>query len=250
MITDWRAKWNGGANVNITGRPTGPRPFVFVQLAPYTGPPTINNRTGVSDSVAFLRAAQMKALNLPNVKMASAIDWGDNLSPYGCIHPRWKTPVGERAALAIAALTYGATATIASEGPYAKSASATQTATGYVVRVTFDSSLTLVPPPQTTPPVAGITPAAARLQCEPGSDSLCASFMVDGVKVAPAAVAIDAGAVVLTVDAGGTNNSTAARDEWASPKQVSYLRANWPVAVVWGNKAPGLPAAPFFINIE
>jgi sialate O-acetylesterase len=250
MITDWRTKWNGGASVNITGRPSGPRPFVFVQLAPYSGPAAINRRTGVADSVALLRAAQMKALLLPNVKMASAIDWGDNESPYGCIHPRWKTPVGERAALAIAALTYSgahagsssrtsSTPSTASEGPVVVTASATHTATGYAVRVVFDSPVTLVPPLQTTPPVAGITPAAARLHCEPGRATECASFMVDGVKVAVDAVAVDAaGAVVLTVAAGAT-----------APKRVSYLQANWPVAVVWGQAAPGLPAAPFFINI-
>jgi sialate O-acetylesterase len=239
MITDWRTKWNGGANVSIKGRPAGPRPFVFVQLAPYTGPPTLNNRTGVSDSVALLRAAQTKALDLENVKMASAIDWGDNLSPFGCIHPRWKTPVGERAALAIAALTYGATAT--SEGPFVKTATAKQTTTGFDVRVVFDSKVTLVAPAQTTPPVAGITPAAARLQCEPGVESLCATFMVDGVKVAPAAVAVDDGDVVLTIVAG--------KGSGAAPMQVSYLQANWAVAAVWGDATPHLPAAPFYIDI-
>jgi len=240
MITDWRTKWNGGANVDIKGRPAGPRPFVFVQLAPYTGPPALNNRTGVSDSVALLRAAQTKALDLENVKMASAIDWGDNLSPFGCIHPRWKTPVGERAALAIAALTYGATAT--SEGPFVKTATAKQTTNGFDIRVVFDRKVSLVAPAQTTPPVAGIIPAAARLQCEPGVESLCATFMVDGVKVAPAAVAIDGGDVVLTIVVAGKGSG-------AAPKQVSYLQANWPVAAVWGSVAPHLPAAPFFINI-
>ena len=231
MITDWREKWNGGGSVTIAGRPTGPRPFVFVQLAAYTGPPSKNNRTGVSDSVALLRAAQTKALALPNVKMASAIDWGDFLSPHGCIHPRWKAPVGERAALAIAALAYGAN--VASEGPFVASASATRTSTGYDVHVVFDSHVTLVPPPQTTAPVVGITPAAARLQCEPGDQTLCASFMVDGIKVAPAAVAVASGVVVLSIAAQ------------SAPQRVSYLQANWAVAVVWGSENPGLPAAPF-----
>eukprot|EP01043_Picozoa_sp_COSAG02_P122310 COSAG02_NODE_59206_length_275_cov_0.573864_1_plen_39_part_10 len=32
MITDWRQKWNGGTSTNA-GRP---KPFLFVELAPYT----------------------------------------------------------------------------------------------------------------------------------------------------------------------------------------------------------------------
>lgn len=32
MITDWREKWNGGTST-VNGRP---KPFLFVELAPYT----------------------------------------------------------------------------------------------------------------------------------------------------------------------------------------------------------------------
>ena len=69
MITDWRAKFNVGTTA-IAGRP---RPFLFVELAPYT--------EGVGEpgdrSTALVRAAQLAALELPLVGMAAAYDYGD-----------------------------------------------------------------------------------------------------------------------------------------------------------------------------
>ena len=69
MVKDWRAKWNGGANAAaITGRAAGPRPMIFVELAPYMdGKPDYG-----FPNVAMLRAAQRHALAvLPASAMAS-----------------------------------------------------------------------------------------------------------------------------------------------------------------------------------
>lgn len=84
MITDWRQKWNGGT-ATIAGRP---KPFLFVELAPYTeGAGEPNDR-----SVSAVRMAQMAALKLPLVGMAAAYDYGDSKSPLGNIHPECVSP--------------------------------------------------------------------------------------------------------------------------------------------------------------
>ena len=239
-------------NRQSTGKP---RPFVFVQLAPYLGPTRVNPSTGVEDNVAFVRAAQMKALALPGVAMASAIDWGDIHSPYGDIHPRWKSPVGERLALAVGALTYGDSSStsaassipMGTSGPFVLNATvvaAVSTSTAYDVRVTFDQSVTLMPPIATTPPIAGLLPAAAQHGCQPAEigrgDQNCATFIVNGKKVAKASVGMDTkggnASVLLKVGAA------------TPPKRVSYLHANFPVAVVWAQAGAQLPAAPFEIE--
>ena len=89
MIADWRSKWNQG-----NASTPRPKPFLFVQLAPYTegvGMP-------YDISTALIREAQTSALSLPHVGMSSAIDYGDTGSPAGNIHPRHKEPVGTRLA--------------------------------------------------------------------------------------------------------------------------------------------------------
>jgi sialate O-acetylesterase len=100
MITDWREKWNGGTGL-IDG--TRHRPFLFVELAPYTegaGEP-------FDQSVALVREAQLAALALPDVGMAAAFDYGDPKSPLGNIHPQYKAPVGLRLSWGARALGYG-----------------------------------------------------------------------------------------------------------------------------------------------
>jgi hypothetical protein len=260
MVHDWRAKWNGGSSVSIPGRPSGPRPFAFVQLAPYLS-------SGV-DNVALVRSAQAAALALPNVAMASAVDWGDMESPNGPIHPRWKAPVGQRLALGISALAYGARAAYA--GPSIVSAIAVPRAVsaatsavsagagaqayaqgviqgGFDVNVTFDMAVTLVPPVETTPPMAGLVPAAAATGCEPSAlghgSAQCASFAVDGCNTTSVTTANGlAVSNSLLVHVGGSVSGGSAVA--AAPTTVSYLQANWPVALVWSHEG-GLPASPF-----
>lgn len=53
-----------------------------------------------------VRAAQLAALQLPTVGMATAIDLGDMRSPHGGIHPRLKQEVGRRLALTARAVQF------------------------------------------------------------------------------------------------------------------------------------------------
>ncbi len=85
MISDWRVKF------------AAPLPFFFVQLAAF---PEGNNE------YANIRWAQVAALALPQVAMASAIDLGDPQSPAGSIHPRNKQAVGARLSLAVRNVLY------------------------------------------------------------------------------------------------------------------------------------------------
>lgn len=81
LIADWRRQWN-----------EGDFPFLFVQIAPYSGqPPSI-------------REAQLLAWQATkNTAMIVTIDCGDADD----IHPAHKQPVGARLALAARALAYG-----------------------------------------------------------------------------------------------------------------------------------------------
>jgi sialate O-acetylesterase len=88
LITDWRQQWGQG---NF--------PFLLVQLANHLPEP---DQPG--ESVwAELRAAQMKALSLPNTAVVAAIDLGEAND----IHPPKKAEVGIRLGLAARKLAYG-----------------------------------------------------------------------------------------------------------------------------------------------
>ena len=81
MIADWRARWNQGKF-----------PFLFVQIAPYSGQPP------------EIREAQLLTLaKSANTAMAVTTDVGNAKD----IHPTRKEPVGQRLALAARALAYG-----------------------------------------------------------------------------------------------------------------------------------------------
>jgi sialate O-acetylesterase len=83
MIADWRQAWGEG---NF--------PFLFVQIAPYSG------------MTPEIREAQLLAWqHTTNTAMAVTIDCGDADD----IHPAHKQPVGARLALAARALAYGET---------------------------------------------------------------------------------------------------------------------------------------------
>jgi len=77
MIKSWRQAWN-----------IGDFPFYYVQIAPY-------NYSGGINSSAYLREAQMKALNVVNTGMVVTLDIGD----VNNIHPKDKSAVGKRLSL-------------------------------------------------------------------------------------------------------------------------------------------------------
>lgn len=88
MIKTWRDAWGQGEF-----------PFLIVQLANFTPPPT---EPGESDW-AELREAQAMTAKQPNNGLAVAIDIGDAAD----IHPRNKEDVGKRLAYIALAKTYG-----------------------------------------------------------------------------------------------------------------------------------------------
>ena len=81
MIEDWRERFHHPQ-----------LPFFFVLLAPD------NDTTWATNATAIVRLEQQRALRLPNVGVANAIDLGDPTSPVGAVHSRNKSYVGERLA--------------------------------------------------------------------------------------------------------------------------------------------------------
>lgn len=97
-------------------------PFFVVQLAAYGGTDSTSaERT--ADSVVQLRFDQLSALKLNQTGIAVAVDLGDDgklpwtppTARHGGIHPRNKTEVGRRLALAFASVV--TKENVVSEGP-------------------------------------------------------------------------------------------------------------------------------------
>lgn len=219
MITDWRSKWNGG-DEPIPGRAA--RPFLFVELAPYTegaGEP-------FDQSVALVRDAQLAALALPNVGMAAAYDYGDTGSPLGNIHPRHKAPVGLRLSFAARALAYGET--IEYKNPSLVSGSAAAGSTRITLQ--FDANIEM-----RTPTAVG--------GCQPNISADCGWLTVNGAN--QTSIAVGEGGTVV-VDTAGTLAAGSKLYE------VEYLHADWPVPFLYleGSGVPGLPAAPFKLTVK
>jgi sialate O-acetylesterase len=84
MIDSWRKAWNQSETI----------PFYYCQIAPYKYDENVNT--------AFLREAQAKAANHPQVGMAVLMDAGEEQ----CIHPAKKREAGERLALLAISKTY------------------------------------------------------------------------------------------------------------------------------------------------
>ena len=87
MVADWRSQFGLPALA-----------FVYVQLAPLVQDFT---RAAIMyhQSLAFIRAAQDVALQLPYVGVAVTIDLGDPDSPWGAHHPRRKQEVHQQSTL-------------------------------------------------------------------------------------------------------------------------------------------------------
>ncbi|XP_067909849.1 sialate O-acetylesterase [Heterodontus francisci] len=114
MIEDWRQIFHQGSG----GASEIDFPFGFVQLSTY--------RQAVSDdSYPWIRWHQTADFGYaPNPKMkrtfmAVAMDLGDEKSPYGTIHPRYKQDVAYRLYLGARAVAYGETAVVF-QGPFPK----------------------------------------------------------------------------------------------------------------------------------
>ena len=107
LVADWRSKWHTASR----GQTAALFPFGIVQLAPVTEPTGFGAtairwfQTG-SPPKKTAHQADVSARGwipndlMPNTFMATTIDLGDALSPFGSVHCRYKQEVGERLALA------------------------------------------------------------------------------------------------------------------------------------------------------
>ncbi len=221
MIKDWRAKWNGGQAQADPSRPSGPRPFLFVLLAPYTeGAGELGDK-----SVALVRTAQQAALDLPNVGVAVATDVGDTGSPNGNIHPRFKAPVGARLAASAWSLVYGK----ADQGAARRSA---RPASYSMVPSSEPGKLDVVV--GFDGPIEIRAPAAC-----PVESYQCAGVRLNGADISTAAVSLE--------------SSLAARFRINITKEsypgavLEYNYGDWPIPVIFDavEGGSGGPVAPF-----
>lgn len=201
MITGWRKSWN-----------QGDFPFLFVQLANFMAradQPTDTNW-------ALLREAQSMTLSLPNTGQAVIIDIGQGND----IHPRNKTDVGARLALAARRVAYGEQNLVYSGPTYDA-----MKVEGDHVRLTFTnigSGLTIAGAPATD---VAIPPAAPARELK--------GFAVAGAdqKFVWAQARIDGSAIIVQSDQ--VKEPVAVRYGWADNPEVNLY-----------NKE-GLPASPF-----
>ena len=194
LITDWRARWG-----------QGDFPFLFVQLAAYQAAAT---QLVEKSSWAAIRDMQLGTLRLPRTAMAVAIDIGEAND----IHPRNKSDVGKRLALAARRVAYGED--IEFSGPIYDS----MQIEGDKIRLRFHHAKGL------------------KIAAHPGSQSAPAelqAFAIAGADknwVAAKAV-IDGDTVVVS------------SDQVKEPVAVRYGWANNPACFLYN--AADLPASPF-----
>jgi sialate O-acetylesterase len=226
FIADMRAKFGLSADASA-GMPAL---FTVVGISSW-------NSSGTQwDNVPAIRAAQVSAVDGVTVGYAASYDHGDLASPWPG-HPRYKQPVGERAAAAALALAYGFGGSDGPvwRGPTYASAAVSSSGGSAVVTVTFaPGSLG----------TSGKLALNTSLACPAGlAPQACEGFAVqtsDGVWHADArgqvAVGVTADGARLTLTlpqlgAGLTVNAT--RAMWA----------NWPLASLHNDA--GLPVVPW-----
>ena len=88
MINEWRDAWTG----------IGDFPFMWAQLAPYTGYAPFAGHGDVS-TIRLAQADDLPHISLDTTGMAVTIDLGDPKAPAGDVHSRVKDPVAYRLAL-------------------------------------------------------------------------------------------------------------------------------------------------------
>ena len=85
MINEWRDAWTG----------IGDFPFMWAQLAPYTGYAPYAGHGDVS-TIRLAQADDLPHIGLDTTGMAVTIDLGDPKAPAGDVHSRVKDPVAYR----------------------------------------------------------------------------------------------------------------------------------------------------------
>jgi sialate O-acetylesterase len=101
MVSTWRARWHAGSG----GETSELFPFGVVQLSAVIAADPIQ-----PVPIQWYQTQQYGTLpnpKMPNTFMATTYDLGDATSPFGSVHTRWKSEVGERLALAGRKVAYG-----------------------------------------------------------------------------------------------------------------------------------------------
>jgi len=212
MVTAWRAAF--ASNFWFAG----------VQLAPY-------NISGYA--WANLRLAQESVLSLDNTALATAMDLGDALSPFGNVHPRYKQTVGARLAANALAEVYGKS--VPHLSPIATGAVGSTSGTTITVTVSFDPA-SVVDGLQLLP--GNKCPTDERIPA-----NICAGFLIQvegtGELLEATAAIGNSNTVVITATAPAENLKPAA-------VLSSYIA--WPIVTLYSGA--GFPAFPFNLPVQ
>ena len=107
LVNSWRSHWHSGSG----GETAGDFPFGVVQLsAVIVAANSSANSSIACTQIRWYQTRQLGSLPNPLMKntfMATTYDLGDATSPYGSVHTRYKTEVGERLSLAGRHVAYG-----------------------------------------------------------------------------------------------------------------------------------------------
>jgi len=207
MIADWRLKWGGDTRKTFG--------FFYVQLAPWL--------QGDNTGEGLIRLGQVYANALPDVGVATAMDWGDPTSPYGSVHPRYKQIVGYRLSLLARGIIY--LEKIQYTGPEAESYSVISGAPNAEVNVVFKEG------------TVGSGLVLRDKQCDEGVPITQCAWTEIGtdkgwVNATSIAIVDRSLSVKALIPAGSTIVG------------VRYAFGNYPVAPLYN--VEGLPALPFY----
>ena len=223
LINDWRMKFNASL------------PFYFVELAPTTS------------AANAVRLSQQQALLLPMTGVANAIDLGDRTAPAGNVHPRNKSYVGERLALAVRVGVYAQD--VEWRGPQLVSAMAYTSSSSFGLTLQFASDrssqgLFALPTPDCD---ANATDASRCCrQSESGAyEGLLYYSWTDSSGVSHTAapsVRVDSTNHALTMTAPLNLSPSAGQTVL-----LSHANVNWPGCALYNSAR--LPALPFVLNV-
>jgi sialate O-acetylesterase len=204
MIRDWRNSWG-----------EGDFPFLFVQIA--------NWSAAADDLWPEVRNAQRQALVLRNTGMVVTIDIGDPAN----LHPRNKSDVGLRLALAARAIAYGEK--IEWSGPLYRQVTHEE----HALRVWFDHASGLFAKSPETAAVAGSAAVSSAAAAAANTAPTVMGFEIAGAdgKYLPAEAKIEGETVVVSNPAV------------PAPAFVRYGWAANPNCNLFNRE--GLPASPF-----
>eukprot|EP01060_Flectonema_neradi_P014005 TRINITY_DN20718_c0_g1_i1.p1 TRINITY_DN20718_c0_g1~~TRINITY_DN20718_c0_g1_i1.p1 ORF type:complete len:505 (+),score=79.02 TRINITY_DN20718_c0_g1_i1:60-1574(+) len=210
MIKDWRAKLQ---HPSI--------PFIWVQLSPWTG----HEAATSTWQLAAIRQAQTAANNITATGFASAVDLGDydpDTNPWGNVHFRHKSPLGDRLADAMRTVVYNQQ--IAYKSPSMTLVERSHNGSFLVRFADYQKGLIEKYQP---------CPYANSSIMNPCSWWTLQS--VSGELYNATGTIVSSDSVVVTAESPAVAS--------VQIKSIAYLYSNWPVATIYNSA--GLPALPF-----